>query len=61
MYTGDSLTTITVCEDKAGVEETSRRAAAWVRENLPGTTIGAPSLSSGEVFVSFLAPAIAQG
>ena len=58
---GDSLTTFTVCDDRAGADETTRRAAEWVRENLPNATIAAPTVSSGDVFVSFSAPPVATG
>ena len=57
---GGSLTTVTVCEDQAGVDETTRRAAAWVRENVADANISAPSVSSGEVFVSLSTPVAAQ-
>jgi hypothetical protein len=50
---GDGLTTVTVCADKTGTEESTRRAAAWVRENVPGVTIGPPTVNSGEVFITF--------
>jgi hypothetical protein len=50
---GDQLTTITVCNDQAGTEESSKRAAAWVKENLPGATLGAPTMRKGEVFIDF--------
>jgi hypothetical protein len=29
----DRGSTVTVCEDKAGTDESSRRAAGWVKEN----------------------------
>lgn len=50
---GERLMTITVCNDKAGAEESNRRAAAWVKENLPNTPIGAPTIGQGEVFIDF--------
>ena len=50
---GDQMTSITVCNDRAGVEESSRRAAAWVKENLPNAKIGAPVVRQGEVFINF--------
>ncbi len=31
---GDGGLTVTVCEDKAGTDEFSRRAAGWVKENV---------------------------
>jgi hypothetical protein len=34
---GDGGMTVTVCEDKAGTDESSRRAAAWVKENVDAT------------------------
>ena len=49
---GDSLTTITVCDDQSGCDETTRRAAAWVRENLPDAKIAAPTVNAGEVFIT---------
>jgi hypothetical protein len=34
----DSGVTVTVCQDKDGTDESSRRAAEWVKENAPETT-----------------------
>ena len=51
---GDSMTSITVCDDRKGVEETTRRAAQWVRENLKDVKIAPPTVTTGEVFISFL-------
>ena len=50
---GDKLMSITVCDDRAGTDESSKRAAAWVKENLPSTTMGAPNVGQGEVFINF--------
>ena len=50
---GNQLTTITVCNDRAGTDESSRRAAAWVKENLPNTKAGAPTIRQGEVIINF--------
>jgi hypothetical protein len=47
------VTTITVCEDKAGTEESVRRAAEWVRANLSGASISPPEISEGDVYISF--------
>jgi hypothetical protein len=35
--------TVTVCEDKAGTDESSRRAAEWVKENISTRLIRLPS------------------
>ena len=37
---GDGGTTVTICQDKNGADESSRRAAKWVRENV--STTGSP-------------------
>lgn len=37
---GDGGMTVTICDDKAGTEESSRRAAKWVKENV--STTGSP-------------------
>jgi hypothetical protein len=54
--TGDTLVTISVCQDQTGTEETTRRAAAWVRENVGPGVVGAPDVTSGEVFINFGTP-----
>jgi len=58
---GDSLTTFTVCDDQAGTDETTRRAAAWVRGNLPDAGIAPPSVFSGDVFLALSGPGVTQG
>lgn len=50
---GDAVTTVSVCRDSAGTEETTRRAAAFIREILPGTTMSPPRVGTGEVILSF--------
>jgi hypothetical protein len=49
---GDGGTTVTVCEDKAGTDESTRRAAAWVAENLD-VSVEAPSISEGDAILRF--------
>ena len=48
---GGSLTTVTLCSEKRGVEESTRRARAWIRENLPGLKMGPPAVTMGEAFL----------
>lgn len=48
---GEALATVTVCKDREGADESSRRSAAWVRENLPGVRVTAPEAYGGEVFI----------
>jgi hypothetical protein len=49
---GDGGTTVTVCEDKAGADESSRRAAEWVRENL-GAAANPPVMTEGDTLLQF--------
>ena len=49
----DGLVSITVCDDKAGTDESSRLAREWVQQNVPGLTMGAPEVTDGEAFIEF--------
>jgi hypothetical protein len=44
--------TVTVCQDKAGTDESSQRAAAWVKENV-SATVEAPEVTEGETILYF--------
>ena len=50
---GDGGASITVCEDQAGSEESTRRAADWVRRNVPGAAGKPPEVMAGEVLYQF--------
>ena len=50
---GDAVATITVCDDKAGTDESTRRAGEWVRANVTGTAIAAPDVTEGETYINF--------
>ncbi len=48
----DSGVTATVCQDKAGTDESSRRAAEWVSQNVStGGTV--PTISEGTTVAQF--------
>ena len=51
--TGDGGVTVTVCEDKAGTDESSRRAAEWVKENVSATTVNPPAITEGDAVLQF--------
>jgi len=55
---GDTLISVTVCQDKAGTDETTRRAAEWVRKNVPADALTGltPEITEGEEFLAFQAP-----
>jgi hypothetical protein len=50
--TADGGTTVTICQDRAGTDESTRRAAAWVAENVD-VAVGAPSVSEGDASLQF--------
>ena len=43
---------MTVCQDKAGTDESSRVAAEWVKENV-GVTVDAPTVTAGSTILHF--------
>ncbi|MEA2124305.1 MAG: hypothetical protein QOI80_1087 [Solirubrobacteraceae bacterium] len=49
---GDGGVTITVCEDKDGADESSRRAAEFVKDNVDATP-DPPAITEGETVLHF--------
>jgi hypothetical protein len=49
---GDGGVTVTVCEDQAGTDESSRRAAQWVAENV-SVTADPPAMTEGSTVLQF--------
>jgi hypothetical protein len=49
---GDGGMTVTVCQDKAGTDESSRRAAEWVKENV-SADVSAPAITEGDTVLHF--------
>ena len=49
---GDGGVTVTVCEDKAGTDESSRRATEWVKENVSATA-DPPAIVEGDTVLQF--------
>ena len=47
--TEDGGFSVSVYEDKAGTDESTRVAADWVRQNLPQLTVAAPEVVEGRV------------
>ena len=50
---GDGATTVSVFDDQAGAEESTRVAAEWVGENLGDLGVAPPEVTTGEVLLSF--------
>jgi hypothetical protein len=49
---GDGGVTVTVCEDEAGTDESSRRAAGFVKENI-STAVDPPMIIGGSTVLQF--------
>jgi hypothetical protein len=49
---GEGGITVTVCQDKTGTDESSRRAADWVKENV-SSTANPPEITEGGTVVHF--------
>ena len=49
--TADGGFSVSVYEDKAGTDESTRVAADWVRQNLPQLTVGPPEVIEGGVIL----------
>ncbi len=52
LRTDEGGATVTVCQDKAGTDESSRRAAGWVQENVT-TAIDPPRITEGSTVIQF--------
>ena len=50
--TGNGGLTVTVCQDKAGTDESSKRAAGYVKENLSGS-VDPPEVTEGSTVIQF--------
>ena len=50
---GDGGTTVTVCQDKAGTDESSKRAAGWIKDNASGTSVSPPQIIEGSTVLQF--------
>jgi restriction endonuclease Mrr len=48
---GDGGFSVTVCQDKAGVDESLQKAKDWVAKNAGSTGVAAPKVSEGSVIV----------
>jgi hypothetical protein len=50
--TDAGVKTVTVCDDKAGTDESSSRAAAWIGDNVDAS-VDPPEIAEGDTFIQF--------
>jgi hypothetical protein len=51
--TADGGVSATICQDKAGVDESVKIARDWVQQNASGAAVVAPEVIEGEVITQF--------
>jgi hypothetical protein len=49
--TSDGGFSVTVCQEKAGTDESMQKAGEWVAKNAESTGVGAPEILEGQVLV----------
>jgi hypothetical protein len=49
--TDDGGVSVTVCQDKAGTDESVQRARDWIKENAPDIGASAPKVTEGQVIL----------
>ena len=49
----EGVATITVCEDRAGTTESTKRAGEWVKANLRDVWLSPPEVTEGEAYLEF--------
>jgi hypothetical protein len=49
----DGMVSVTVCEDKGGCDESSKRAANYLREEMPDMKVAAPEIIEGDLLFKF--------
>lgn len=49
LKTNDGAVSMTVCENQAGVDESNRVAAVWLKDKLPTFATRSPEITTGEV------------
>jgi len=51
VHTADGGISLTICQDKAGIDESVRLAADFIRQNVPATGASPPTIKEGTVVV----------
>ena len=49
---GDAVS-VSVYDDRAGADASTKAAGDWLRENLPDLAVGPPEVASGDVVIDF--------
>ena len=50
-HAADGCVSVTVCETKAGADESVQKARDWIAKNVPAISVGTMSVSEGSVIL----------
>ena len=53
LHNSEGVTTITICDNRKGCDESTRLAADWLKHNLPNLKLTPPRVVTGEVTLAF--------
>lgn len=53
LHNSEGVTTITICDNRKGCDESTKVAADWLKKNLPNLRLPAPRIVTGEVSLTF--------
>jgi hypothetical protein len=51
--TTDGATSVTICDQKTGCDEFTKRLELWLKKNLPNLKFGTPQVIAGDVLFNF--------
>ena len=51
--TTDGIASVTVCDNKTGCDESTKRASTWLTKNMPNLKLGTPQTIAGELAFKF--------
>jgi len=51
--TPEGAASVTVCDDRKGCDESTKRAADWIRTNMPDAKIAPPQIIAGDLAFKF--------
>ena len=53
LKTADGAVSVVVCDERIGCDESTKRAASFLKKNLPNLKFGTPEIIGGEVSFKF--------
>jgi len=51
--TTDGATSVAICDERTGCDESTKRLEIWLKKNLPNLKFGTPQVIGGEVAFNF--------